>query len=817
MTSPSAETLRRILLLEQSQGYQDRAVIGGIGRFLATWQAQADDEPGVDVSFSVDQVLSLMEGYAAKGPESRQAAVDRVLLLLSQPPAPSARSAPVDDGARPPQRSPRTASSVQPESRHRHGQQKMRTAARSATATPLITDPVTRLKGVGPAIAGRLAVLGIETIGDLAYHFPRRYDDFSQVKRISDLEFGELVTVVGVVRSISTRRSGGRVISSVILADDSGAIECTWFNQRYLDRSLRKGQEIAISGEVGEFRGRLVFSAPEWEPHRPGSLNTGRVVPVYPLTEGLYARALRRLIHDALQIVIPQLTDPLPPETRASHDLLDLPTALKHIHFPESAVQAQAARDRLCFEELLLLQLGVLHKRSEWRAEPGMAIEIPPQVLEAFTAGLPFALTGAQRRAIDEILIDMARPVPMSRLLQGDVGSGKTVVAVAAMLAVVAGGFQAALMAPTSILAEQHTQTITQMLSHLPDVTVALLEGSQSAQEKADIRARLASGEIDIIIGTHALIQEGVEFHNLGLVIVDEQHRFGVAQRQTLRDKNTSFRPHMLAMSATPIPRTLALTIYGDMDVSVLDELPPHRQPILTAVRTQSSREAVYRFVRDEVEAGHQAYVIYPLVEESEQIDARAAVAEHERLSKRVFPQFRLGLLHGRVPADEKELVMRQFKAGLFDILVSTAVVEVGVDVPNATVMMIEGAERFGLAQLHQFRGRVGRGEARSYCVLLSESATEENLARLQIMAETNDGFVLAEKDLELRGPGDFMGVRQHGLPELRLAQLSDRSTLELARQEAIRIYRQDPDLSQPEHAELARHIASFWDTVSRS
>ncbi len=817
MTSPSAETLRRILLLEQTQGYQDRAVIGGIGRFLASWQAEADDEPGIDVPYRIDRVLSLMEGYAAKGPESRQAAVDRVLALLSQAPQPPAKSGSAQDGGRPPQRSTRVASAVEPASKGRRGQQKTRSNARSAPATPLISDPVTRLKGVGPAIARRLAVLGIETIGDLAYHFPRRYDDFSQVKRIRDLELGELVTVVGVVRSISSRRSGGRTISSVTLADDSGAIECTWFNQPYLDRSLRKGQEIAISGEVGEFRGRLVFSAPEWEPLRSDSLNTGRVVPVYPLTEGLYARALRRLIHDALQIVIPQLADPLPPETRASHNLLDLAAALEQIHFPASAAQAQAARERFCFEELLLLQLGVLRKRSEWRAEPGMAIETHSHVLEAFTAGLPFALTGAQRRAIDEILHDMAQPVPMSRLLQGDVGSGKTVVAVAAMLAAVTGGFQAALMAPTSILAEQHTQTITQLLSHLPDVTVALLEGSQPAQEKAEIRAHLASGEIDIIIGTHALIQEGVEFHNLGLVIVDEQHRFGVTQRQTLRDKNTSFRPHMLAMSATPIPRTLALTIYGDMDVSVLDELPPHRQPILTAVRTQSSREAVYRFVRDEVEAGHQAYIIYPLVEESEQIDARAAVEEHEHLSKRVFPQFRLGLLHGRVPADEKELVMRQFKAGLFDILVSTAVVEVGVDVPNATCMVIEGAERFGLAQLHQFRGRVGRGEARSYCVLLSESATEANLARLQIMAETNDGFVLAEKDLELRGPGDFMGVRQHGLPELRLAQLSDRSTLELARQEAMRIYRQDPELRQPEHAELARHVASFWDTVSRS
>jgi ATP-dependent DNA helicase RecG len=403
----------------------------------------------------------------------------------------------------------------------------------------------------------------------------------------------------------------------------------------------------------------------------------------------------------------------------------------------------------------------------------------------------------------------------MSRLLQGDVGSGKTVVAVAAMLSAVRAGYQSALMAPTSILAQQHADTIARMLQGVPDVRLALLEGSQSALDKSATRERLAQGEIDIVIGTHALIQEGVAFQRLGLVVVDEQHRFGVAQRQTLRDKNASFRPHMLAMSATPIPRTLALTIYGDLDVSILDELPPHRQPILTAVRTQSSRDPVYGFVRAQLEQGHQAYIICPLVEESQQIDARAAVEEHERLSRDIFPQFRLGLLHGRVGADEKETVMRRFKDGAYDILVSTAVVEVGVDVPNATVMLIEGAERFGLAQLHQFRGRVGRGEARSYCVLLSDNTTEESLARLQIMAETNDGFVLAEKDLELRGPGDFLGVRQHGLPELRIAQLSDRSTLELARREAMRIFQQDPELKSVEHRALAEQVESFWGTVS--
>jgi ATP-dependent DNA helicase RecG len=459
--------------------------------------------------------------------------------------------------------------------------------------------------------------------------------------------------------------------------------------------------------------------------------------------------------------------------------------------------------------------LGVLRKRREWQRERSAAIQVPSDVVSSFAASLPFDLTGAQRRATQEILHDMAQAVPMSRLLQGDVGSGKTVVAVAAMLAAVRAGYQAALMAPTSILAQQHADTVAHMLEGVPDVQVALLEGSQSALAKSTTRERLARGEIDIAIGTHALIQEGVTFQRLGLVVVDEQHRFGVAQRQTLRDKNATFRPHMLAMSATPIPRTLALTIYGDLEVSVLDELPPHRKPVVTAVRSQSSRESVYGFVRTQLEQGHQAYIICPLVQESPQIDARAAVEEHERLSRDVFSQFRLGLLHGRVGAEEKETVMRRFKDGQYDILVSTAVVEVGVDVPNATVMLIEGAERFGLAQLHQFRGRVGRGDARAYCILLSDNTTEENMARLQIMADTNDGFVLAEKDLELRGPGDFLGVRQHGLPELKVAQLSDRGTLELARREALRIFEKDPELRSVEHRALAEQVESFWGTVS--
>jgi ATP-dependent DNA helicase RecG len=805
MTPSYVERLKQILHLEQTQGFQDRAVLGGLAGLLENWRTLTKPGDEAVPAGRLHSISEVLQGYRSMTATERCRVVERALVLLDHPAHP---------GGPPPGENP-GAAGVGAEPGAGPARRRTTPPRQLLDATPRLADPVTKLKGIGTAGSGRLSVLGIRTVRDLIYHFPRRYDDFGQRKHIKQLELGDQVTVTGTVRSTHLGRAGGRSIFSATLKDDSGAIECNWFNQPYLDRSLAPGQQIAVSGQVTEYRGRLMFSAPEWEPLRPDLLHTGRVVPIYPLTEGLYARTLRRLIHDALDGSIAQIVDPLPLETQVDVGLIDLPRALRQIHFPASMDEAQRARERLCFDELLLLQLGVLRKRREWQRERSAAIQVPSDVVSSFAASLPFDLTGAQRRATQEILHDMAQAVPMSRLLQGDVGSGKTVVAVAAMLAAVRAGYQAALMAPTSILAQQHADTVAHMLEGVPDVQVALLEGSQSALAKSTTRERLARGEIDIAIGTHALIQEGVTFPRLGLVVVDEQHRFGVAQRQTLRDKNATFRPHMLAMSATPIPRTLALTIYGDLEVSVLDELPPHRKPVVTAVRSQSSRESVYGFVRTQLEQGHQAYIICPLVQESPQIDARAAVEEHERLSRDVFSQFRLGLLHGRVGAEEKETVMRRFKDGQYDILVSTAVVEVGVDVPNATVMLIEGAERFGLAQLHQFRGRVGRGDARAYCILLSDNTTEENMARLQIMADTNDGFVLAEKDLELRGPGDFLGVRQHGLPELKVAQLSDRGTLELARREALRIFEKDPELRSVEHRALAEQVESFWGTVS--
>jgi len=814
MTSPSAETLRRVLLLEQSQGYQDHAVMGGLATLLHNWRAVEGQAEQATRMASLHKALAALDGYGSMPHTERQQAVERALALLADPPPGSRTTTPRRTDAAAVEK--RQAATRSPDTHRKAApaQPRHRTAERSRVA---LSDSVTSLRGVGAASAERMAMLGILTVGDLLYHLPRRYQDLSHHKKIRELAFGDEVTVTGTIRSTRLRRTGGKSIFSATLADETGLIECTWFNQPYLARNLTEGLSVAVSGQVGEFRGRLVFSSPDWEPLAGEPLHTGRIVPIYPLTEGLHARGLRRLMNDALEATAGQIDDPLPQRVIAANGLIGLAAALQQIHLPASMAEAEQARERLAFDELLLLQLGIMLRRNEWRREPGVAMHVDGRAIEHFVGGLPFPLTETQQRAIEQILQDLSRPVPMSRLLQGDVGSGKTVVAVAAMLAVVSAGYQAALMAPTSILAQQHAESVQRLLAGRPDIRVALLEGSQSAAEKARVHQDLADGQIDIVIGTHTLIQEGFEFARLGLVIVDEQHRFGVAQRESLRARNAAFRPHMLAMSATPIPRTLALTIYGDLDVSVLDELPPGRQPVLTAVRTQSSREAVYRFVRSELERGHQAYIICPLVEESEQIDARAAVEEHARLSTDIFPQFRLGLLHGRLSAEEKESVMRRFKEGEYDILVSTAVVEVGVDVANATVMLVEGAERFGLAQLHQFRGRVGRGTERSYCILLSDSATDTGLERLETMAQTSDGFALAEKDLELRGPGDFWGLRQHGLPELKVAQLSDRRTLEKARGEALRIFEEDPLLLHPEHQALARKVSAFWSPVSRS
>ncbi|MBN1582071.1 MAG: ATP-dependent DNA helicase RecG, partial [Anaerolineae bacterium] len=503
-----------------------------------------------------------------------------------------------------------------------------------------------------------------------------------------------------------------------------------------------------------------------------------------------------------------RLPDYLPLPMRERLGFLSREQAVAQMHFPDDANSLAKARRRLAFDEFLVLQLGVLRQRRYWREEAGIPIQVDSALLGAFLAGLPYQLTGAQQRVLDEIVRDIKDDRPMSRLLQGDVGSGKTVVAAAAMLIVAKAGYQSTMMAPTEILAEQHFATVGQLLA-AHGVCVRLLTGSVPQAEKETIYAEIASGKIDVLVGTHAVIQQDVQFARLALAVIDEQHRFGVRQRGVLRGKG--YNPHMLVMSATPIPRTLALTAYGDLDLSIIDEMPPGRQPIQTKWFMPAERERAYRFVQSQIEKGRQAYIICPLVEESDKIEAKSAVQEHSRLQESIFPNLRLGLLHGRLKGEEKERVMHQFSAHELDILVSTSVVEVGIDVPNATVMMIEGANRFGLSQLHQFRGRVGRGEHASFCILIADTVTDVGEERLRAIEETQDGFKLAERDLEMRGPGDFFGTRQSGLPELKLASLGDTPLLELARREAQTIFAEDPTLSQPAHRLLAARVDAFW------
>jgi ATP-dependent DNA helicase RecG len=659
--------------------------------------------------------------------------------------------------------------------------------------------PAQFLKGVGPRRAGLLAKLGLLTARDVLYHVPRRYEDASTVQKIGTLEPGMEATVVGrvVSKGVLPTRKGLRIFQAVV-RDASGLIECSWPGQPFLDRVLRRGDLLLLSGPVRFFHGRQLHPREYVVLSREGEEDgerSGAVFPVYPATEGLSQRQVRKLIADNLEDLLEAVAgeEVLDPELRARVGVPSLDAALRVLHCPESLAEAEAGRRRLAFEELFFLQLlhALAHHEATLR-RPGIVFERRDTLVRPLYEALPFRLTGAQRRVLGEIGEDMASSRRMNRLLQGDVGAGKTVVALFAMLRAVENDHQSALMAPTEILAEQHVRTLRGLLDGLP-VTVQLLTGRMAAAERREALARIASGEADLVVGTHALIQEAVSFHRLGLVVVDEQHRFGVRQRLALSEMGRD--PDVLLMSATPIPRSLALTLYGDLDLSLLDERPPGRQPVVTGLRPERARPKVLEFVADQVRRGRQAYLVYPLVEESEVMDLKSATEEYEYLRAEVFPELRLGLLHGQMAGEEKDAVMRRFAAGEIDVLVSTTVIEVGIDVPNASVMVVEHAERFGLSQLHQLRGRVGRGAEQSYCVLLvSQPAAAE---RLRVFTSTEDGFVIAEADMRLRGQGDLFGERQSGLPAFRFADLErDAELLSVARGEARRLVAADPSLS---------------------
>lgn len=666
---------------------------------------------------------------------------------------------------------------------------------------PAKDTDVMYMKGVGPKIAYKLNKLGIYTAQDLIMYFPKKHIDYSSRTLIRNLKEGENTTVFGYIRSVSAFNTKNSLsVVKVSVTDESGRIELSFFqaksNRFMLERIKSQfpvNAGIMLSGKVkrNNFDGKLTFDKPnysimtgEFLEDKNSNLNLARIVPIYTVCEDLSIKVLRRAIFNAINAYKNEIENVLPDYIREKYGILDKKIAVEQIHFPESIELLEQARFSLIFEELFLIQLKLVRLReANSHNHSALALKIKEKgLVKKFIDTLPFELTGGQKKAVNEILNDLNSDIPMARLLQGDVGSGKTVVATIMLLAGVENGYQGALMAPTEILAQQHYNNLQQWLTPL-GVSVGLFLGSQGKKVREKFRTDLRNGQMNIAVGTHALIQEDVDFNNLGAIVVDEQHRFGVKQRNILKKKSQN--PQMLTMTATPIPRTLALTIHGDLDLTIIDELPKGRKPIKTSLVT--SHKGVYDLIKKEIESGRQAYVVYPLIEESETLSAKAATIEAERLQNEVFPQFKIGLLHGKLKNDEKEQVMADFKNKKYDILVSTTVVEVGVDVPNATVMLIENAERFGLSQLHQLRGRVGRNDLQSYCILHTSTKSQETKERLNIMTQTNDGFVIAEKDLQLRGPGEFLGTRQSGLPDLIISDIvRDAKILEMARNEAI-------------------------------
>ena len=847
------ETLVKILRLEREQRCSDTAVEGGLGAYSRVWEPDARRQArNSEQQQLVDELRELMQRYSSTNQQQERADQVQYMLdrILARVPSRSQRAGGStsrnasrrerregeqrsprrerrqgrDRSERPSGRSRRTVRATMPDLAQRMSLQRPPRHPRGPQDGQAVdgilrklAKPVTALKGVGERRAEALARLGLHSLGDLLYFLPRRHDDYRQVCYIGKLEPGMQATVVGKVQKTGVRLvAGGRRDFHLTLQDESGQLDAVFFGQRWLGSQIKPGDQIVLSGRTATWGSRLQMSGPEWEPLETENLHTVGLVPVYALTGGLQQRSLRRTMRDIIDEIAGRLPDYVPEATLERTELADLGWALKQAHFPDGPDHLRHARDRLVFDELLQLQLAVLESRREWQASPADTLSISDDQLEALQSGLfPFSLTASQLSAVADIRADMAAPVPMNRLLQGDVGSGKTAVAALALALTVLAGKQGALIVPLSVLAEQHYRNLSATLARLPGECrprVALLTGATPTAERVTILDELASGALDVLIGTHALIQEGVNFHGLGLAIIDEQHRFGVQQRKALRGKGRN--PHLLMMTATPIPRSLALTIHADLDLTVIDELPPGRKPLQTTIIEPVARERAFSFVAAELARGRQAFIVHPLVEESERIDARSATQAFEELEQ-VFFRFRVALLHGRLSAAEKDEVLASFARGDHDVLVTTSVAEVGVDVPNASVMVIEGANRFGLAQLHQFRGRVGRGEHASTCLLIPDRDDEAARERLEALVQISDGFRLAELDWAQRGPGDLVGTRQSGGSLMQLAEFISPQLVALAQREARTINAEDPTLALPQHELLARRVSRLRDARS--
>lgn len=815
----SLDKLNKILALEIQSKYADKAIIGGLHKFYPNWITEAKSEQIPEDLLR--QIEELFTNYSQLDIATRETGLTSVMLAIKQQnEEPGSANNQAIPAISPTSSSKKTTQATQPKEANKQAPQ----ANHHPKQATGLQSSLTILHGIGDVKKDLYVSLGVHKIEDLLYYFPRRYVDYSTLKTINRIEYDEELTIIATVQSLLTtpirRRNQARV--EVVVSDGTGFLRLVFFRSlKYVqsfENHFRRGTQLVISGKVSMYLGRKQMNDPAFEPLDAAHLNTNRITPVYPLTAGLSQKDVRNAVNSALRFYVTRIQDHLPHELKRAVGLIDLPVALHQVHYPDSFDLLRSAQDRLAFDEIFYLQLGVQQQKQSWQAIPAARYEITDDQVGMITSALPFELTGAQKKVITEIRSDLSSGRPMNRLIQGDVGSGKTIVAAIACATVNTHGGQAALMAPTSILAEQHYQSMLKNLAgdgsnNLPlkSEEIRLLTGDSSTQERELIAQGCQNGTIKLLIGTHALIEEPVAFTNLQLAIIDEQHRFGIAQRAALRSKGEN--PHLLVMSATPIPRSLALTLFGDLDISIIDEMPAGRKPVDTRIIHPFAREKAYQLINKEIQNGHQAFIIYPLIDKGDDEDQKAAVNEHAYLQKEVFTNFKLGLLHGRMPPDEKERIMRDFREGKHEILVSTTVIEVGVDVPNATVMLIEGANRFGLAQLHQLRGRVGRGGDTAYCLLIPENEDSLENERLAVMTETTDGFVLAEKDLEQRGPGDFIGYRQSGYADLRMASLSDIHLIEKARNSAQEILRDDPLLEKPEHQLIAAKLSELWNT----
>ena len=787
--------IKLVLSLEKDKGFQNSAVSGGLSKFIGFIEKQGEQNNiHRDI---ITPLINYFGSYATLPYKDREKSIDVILDWLSEDPKTGSKNNFQDVLS--------VISTSNNKSDPFCGMQ-----------DPAIYADIRSIKGIGDKNYKCFEKLGIKNIYDLLRYYPRRYQDFSKLKTINSIEYGEELTVAGIVKGkIHTRKSkrGNLKISEISLTDSTGSLRLTWFNQPYIASQLLDGKSIVVSGKVDMYLGRFVMNNPEWEPIDREQIHTNRIVPIYPATAGITQRQIRNIIKKNLDFWSTKLKEFFPNQIIKNENFPSVSNAIAQIHFPESENSLKSSQNRFAFEEIFFLQLGVLLQKKKLQENHARNFSLPKELINNRIMRLPYVLTSAQVNAIEDIENDLIAGKPMHRLLQGDVGSGKTVVAKFAIETVIGNGSQAAFLAPTSILVEQHFSTLSELLIDSGSISsdeIALLIGQTPHKEKEYILRELKTGKIKCVIGTHALLEDPVEFRDLQLAVIDEQHRFGVNQRKTLKSKGDNL--HMLVMTATPIPRSLALTVYGDLDVTTIDEMPPGRKPVKTLLFSHSDRKKAYDLIEEQIRNGFQAFIVYPMIDSVEEEEIyKSAVKEHRRIQKSIFPDFKIGLMHGRLKQSEKDRIMDEFRSHQYDALISTTVIEVGVDIPGATVVLIESANYFGLAQLHQIRGRVGRNKEDSLCILIPSNDNAIENKRLLAMTQINDGFKLAEIDLNFRGPGEFLGTRQSGYAGFKFANLFDIKLIEASRKQVQYIINHDPKLEHTEHQLLREELYNHW------